>query len=43
MKVPLLERSSIREDRSCTTALALLNRTLEAKRTTSRNLQPNPQ
>ncbi|CAF5005990.1 unnamed protein product, partial [Rotaria sp. Silwood1] len=38
---PLLERSSLREDQSCTTALALINRTLEAKRTTNRDLRPN--
>ncbi|CAF2351851.1 unnamed protein product [Rotaria sp. Silwood2] len=40
---PLLERSSLREDQSCTTSLALLNRTLEAKRTTNRDLRPNLQ
>ncbi|CAF0812715.1 unnamed protein product [Rotaria sordida] len=38
----LLERSSLREDQSCTISLALLNRTLEAKRSTNRDLRPNP-
>ncbi|CAF5202864.1 unnamed protein product, partial [Rotaria magnacalcarata] len=41
--VPLLDRSSVREDQSCTTSLALLNRTLETKRSTNRNFRPNPQ
>jgi hypothetical protein len=42
-KVPLLEQSSIRDDQSCTTALALLNRTIESKRTSNRYFRPDPQ
>ncbi|CAM4889254.1 unnamed protein product [Rotaria socialis] len=41
--VPLLDRSSVREDQSCATSLALLNRTLETKRSTNRHFRPNPQ
>ncbi|UJR27835.1 hypothetical protein I4U23_009101 [Adineta vaga] len=40
---PLLEQSSIRDDQSCTTALALLNRTIESKRTSNRYFRPHPQ
>ena len=42
-QIVLLDRSSLRDDQSCTSALALLNRTLEAKRTTAHHLRPNPQ
>lgn len=41
-QVPLLERSSIRDDQSCTSALALLNRTIESKRTSNRHFRPDP-
>lgn len=39
---PLLQRTSIREDQSCSTSLALLNRTLEEKRTKNRQFRPDP-
>ncbi|CAF3878324.1 unnamed protein product, partial [Adineta steineri] len=41
--VPLLDQSSIRDDQSCTTALALLNRTIESKRTSNRYFRPTIQ
>ncbi|CAF1147413.1 unnamed protein product, partial [Adineta ricciae] len=41
--VPLLEQSSVRDDQSCTTALALLNRTVESKKTSNRYFRPNLQ